>query len=125
MGSIPRVSIVFYDALHVIGALLTFTGLGGLAALALSGSYDNKAARVPFVMCHGIGLLILLVAGFGALAKLGVGFPPWVIVKLVLWLFLGASMTLFKRKAALAKTLVLVVIAAGVAAAYLGNFKPF
>lgn len=119
-------TVVFYDALHVIGAMMLFTGLGGLAALAMSGNATHKA-RVVFVALHGLGLGILLVAGFGAMAKLGMGssFPLWIIIKIVLWLFLGASLTLFKRKAELGRVLVFVVLAAGLLAAFLGNYKPF
>lgn len=61
---------MFYKFLHHLGLVLTFLSLGGLGALALTGQAQSKA-RTPFVALHGTGLIIILVAGFGWLAKLG------------------------------------------------------
>lgn len=120
-------TIVFYDVLHVFGAILLFIGLGGLGGLALVdvAPEAKKKARMLFVIFHGVGLLVLLVAGFGAIAKLGTGFPPWVFVKIGIWLFFGASLTLFKRVPHMAKIWLMLLPALGLAAAYLGNYKPF
>ena len=51
-------------------------------------------------MAHGVALVIVLVAGFGMIARLGMGggWPLWVWLKLVIWLVLGAA-TVFVRKA--------------------------
>lgn len=120
-------NILFYDALHITGAICLFLGLGGYAGVALIDATDEakKKATKYFAIFHGVGLLLLLVAGFGALAKLNLGFPPWVMVKVVLWVFFGASMVLFKRIPQMAKIWILLVPAVGILAIYLGTYKPF
>ena len=55
-------SLAAYKVLHLLGAFLVLAALG--AALA-GGSRKGSG------IAHGIGLLLLLVAGFGALARLG------------------------------------------------------
>lgn len=97
-------SPMFYKFLHHVGLLLTFISLGGLGALALSGQGQSKA-RAPFVALHGAGLIVILVAGFGWLAKLGYGLPVWAVVKIVIWLALGALVVPLRRKPALAKSI--------------------
>ena len=105
-------SLLVYKVLHIAGALCVLFGLGGLSALSLTapaspaeGAAEGEASepskppgRALFSALHGLGLLLLLVAGFGALAKLGIKAPPgWVWVKLMLWLALGAAPVVLKR----------------------------
>jgi hypothetical protein len=101
----------FYTFLHHFGLILTFVALGGLGALSLMGQPTAKP-RPVFVALHGTGLVLVLVAGFGWLAKLGYGFPAWAIVKLLVWVGLGAIIVPLKRKPALAKPTVMVIVPA-------------
>lgn len=100
---------MFYKFLHHLGLVLTFLSLGGLGALALTGQAQSKA-RTPFVALHGTGLIIILVAGFGWLAKLGYGLPTWAIVKILVWLALGALIVPLRRQPALARPLTLIAV---------------
>ena len=75
--------------------------------------------RLP-AMIHGIGLLLILVSGFGMQAKLKLGFPVWMISKLVILLALGGSIALIKRKALPPVAIYFLVIFLGSIAAYLG-----
>jgi len=113
-------SLSVYKVVHVLGVVVLFMGLGA----ALSGSGRRRLAT----MSHGIGLVIILVAGFGALARLGIhGFsnwPLWLWLKLVIWVLLGASLAMSKRSAAAAKALWWIVPVLGAAAAYLAIYKP-
>ena len=102
-------SPLFYKFLHHVGLMMLFISLGGLGALALTGQATSKA-RGTFVALHGVGLIVILVAGFGLLAKLNYGFPVWVVVKLVLWLALGAIIVPLKRSPALARPLTVFAI---------------
>ena len=55
---------------------------------------------------HGIGLLLILLGGFGMQAKMkdvyqavyGSGFPTWLIIKIVIWLALGGGIVLAKTQ---------------------------
>jgi len=117
-------SIQFYKVLHVLGALVLFMSLGA-AFLRSALAKDSDAFKKEISMGHGIGLAILLIAGFGALAKLGAGFPVWVMVKMILWLVFGGILVVIKRNPALAKTLWYVQIVLGALAVYLAVYKPF
>lgn len=108
-----------YKVAHLLGLLLLSLGLGAL----LSGPKDAKP-KIGMAM-HGIGLLLLLVAGFGALAKLNIEITAsWVLCKLLIWCVFGA-MPFFMNKPFFPRLLawVLVVALAG-SAAYLGVIKP-
>lgn len=107
-----------YKVLHLAGVMTVFLGLG-------MGMLPEPVYRKKGMLFHGIGLLLILVSGFGMIAKLEYGFPGWMLVKLVLWLIIGVLPILAKRNVlplAAAWTTALVL---GIAAAYLGIFKSF
>ncbi len=87
---IGAMDLPVYNNIHFVG--VGFLAVGFLALLSASSAKKG-------MMLHGIGLLILLVSGFGQLAKLNMSahMPTWVIVKIVLWLVLGALPVLAKR----------------------------
>ena len=84
-------SYLFYKVLHLIGVICLFLGLG---AALMPADTPKRNVGLRF---HGVGLLLLLVAGFGLVAKVIPGFPWWVIAKLVLWLGFGAMPLIGKR----------------------------
>lgn len=91
-------SPVVYHIIHVFGALLVFLAYGLLIARAMLGS-DSVELRKIGAKLSGAGLLLLLVGGFGLLAKLYDNtFHPWVIVKLLVWVALGGMIALINRK---------------------------
>src|SRR5688572_22622536 len=113
-------SLAAYKVLHLLGAFLVLAALG--AALA-GGSRKGSG------MLHGAGLLLVLVAGFGALARLGLsnpaGWPLWLWLKLAIWLALGAGPIIVRRsplRFRLALWIVFPLLAA--AAGYLSIYKP-
>jgi hypothetical protein len=102
--------------LHIAGAFGLFTSLG---ATLLGGSGKKGAA-----ILHGISLVLILLVGFAMLKK-----PPmdqsWWMIKLGLWLFIGAAPALAKRKVLPTSVVLILCIAAAAAAAWLGLAKPF
>ena len=78
-----------YKLLHVVGLLLLFLGMGG--QLLGSGAERERAPKRTAIL-HGVGLLAMLVGGFGMMARLGVQWPwpGWLIAKLGVWLAIGA-----------------------------------
>lgn len=110
-----------YKILHLLGLTLVVLSLGGILLYAINGGAKaSNSFRKGVMITHGVGLLLLLVAGFGMLARLGIHtFPLWVVGKVAIWLALGAAVA-FAYKQELAKKLwfavpVLVVIAAALA----------
>ncbi len=123
-------SYEIYKIMHLAGVMLLFGGLGGLAAVGALQPEANKAKpmRTLFMIFHGIGLLLMLVGGFGILARLKIGadaWGGWVYIKMVLWLGFGAAIVPLKRMPTLARVWLLLFVALGAVAAWLGVTKPF
>ncbi|MCC2677519.1 MAG: hypothetical protein K0R29_95 [Pseudobdellovibrio sp.] len=93
-------SYEFYKIIHLTGLVLLFSGLVTLLSLKVAGVTLEGTSKKFAFLTHGIGLLFLLVSGFGLLARLGMvnGLPNWVYVKLAVWLFFGGIVALIKRK---------------------------
>ncbi|HEY0931643.1 MAG TPA: hypothetical protein VGE27_17100 [Gemmatimonas sp.] len=120
----------FYEILHVLGIALLFSAIGGVAVHAANGGTKaNSNTRALVSAVHGIGMLLILVGGFGMLARIGfahgTNFPGWLWVKLIIWLAFGGLALLPYRKPALAKPfLLLMPVLAGIAV-YMVLYKPF
>ncbi len=111
----------FYKILHLIGLICLFTGIGGFLTYG-----SQQAPRVKMVaILHGVGLILLLVSGFGMQAKYGYGFPFWIILKVLLWVGLGALLALAKRGTLAPRNAVIIGLALGFIAAYAGLFGKF
>lgn len=115
-------SYQFYKLLHILGIMLLFFGFGGVLIPHLSGHNLTGKAKMMAFVTHGIGMLLLLVAGFGLLAKLGLdSIPGWVIIKIVVWFFLGIGIALARRKPSFVSFLILLALA--MIAPYVAIFK--
>ena len=107
-----------YRVLHVVGVLFLFLGLGGMFA-----SEPGKGSKL-FPALHGIGLLVMLVAGIGFAHKSGLGWPAWLLAKIACWVVVAATPTLVKRGVLPRALGILLVIAVGGAAVWLAQAKP-
>ena len=115
-----------YEIVHILGTALVFTSLGG-ATLAASGTPAPGVRRLATIT-HGLGAFLILLGGFGMLARIGFkhggAFPFWLSGKIAIWLVLSLVVLLPYRWPALAKPLfVLAPTLAGVAV-YLALYKP-
>ncbi len=115
-----------YKILHLIGLAATVAGLAGVAAHTLNGGEKGQGFRKGAVITHGVGLGLLLLGGFGMLARLGIHWPwpNWVIAKLGVWIVFGGLIALGK-KAGPAKILWFVQLGLVGLAAWLAIAKPF
>jgi hypothetical protein len=111
-----------YKIIHIVGLAMLFFAFGGIFAPRSEG---EKAPRI-YKMLHGIGLLAMVVAGFGRASKIGISMSAgWIWVKIALWLLLGALPTLVNKGVVprpLAWVVGLAVVALG---AWLAIQKPF
>lgn len=116
----------FYKLFHIVGFLMALSGLVGLWGIYSCGTAPSKNRRVGLALIHGVGMALLVVTGFGRASQLGIAshLPLWIYLKIVIWLALGASMTLAKRKANWGVGLVLGWIALGGLAAFIALYKP-
>lgn len=123
-------SLTVYKLLHILGILMVFLGLGGRAVLALQPDPKNSPGHKLVGILHGAGLLVVLVGGFGMLAKLGLDGEEmqglgWVMAKIVIWILLGASIIVPVRKPSLMTPWLIVVTALAMISGYLAFYKPF
>ncbi|MCB9761341.1 MAG: hypothetical protein H6739_15980 [Alphaproteobacteria bacterium] len=117
-----------YKLVHFLGLFIVFTALAGRAYYALNGgTKDADVARKLTGAAHGTGLLLVLVGGFGMLAKSGMihSLPGWVHAKLTLWLLVAAALALPFRSPGLARALLIALPLLGLAGAWLAGAKPF
>ncbi len=114
-------SLPFYHIIHLIAVMALFAGTG--AALA---SADHGATRKFGAILRGVALLLLIVTGFGLLAKLDImkSMPVWVWLKLAIWMIAAVLPVFVKRKLLPATTAVFIALALGGVAAWLGYLKP-
>lgn len=125
--SLPM-SYAAYKALHYLGIFLLVATLA--AALARRAHMEGEDPwRKRLGMVHGTALLLVLLGGFGMLARLGTGGGPflsgWVLAKLGIWALLGATLVGARRSAALAGRFLWVVPLLAAAAGLLAFTKPF
>lgn len=94
-----------YKIIHLFGLSLVLVSLGGIMVHALNGGTKaSNAFRKGTVITHGVGLLLVLVAGFGMLHKTAHD-TGWMVGKMALWLVLGAALALGYKSKGMAKAL--------------------
>ena len=108
--------LLLLKTLHIAGVIGLFTSLG---ATLLAGSGKKSAS-----ILHGISLILILAVGFAMLKKPPMG-QSWWMIKLGLWLFIGAAPVLARRKVLPSSVVLTLCIAAAATAAWLGLAKPF
>src|SRR5215211_4139229 len=111
-----------YLFVHVVGLIILFAGFGSLLTA-------DERARKTGGMLHGIGLLIILIAAFGFIARarkenvmISYG-STYVIVKSLIWLVLGFLPVLAKRNVMSRKAVLFLAIGLGICAAYIGELR--
>jgi hypothetical protein len=116
-----------FKVIHILGVLFVFVSLGALMFASREG-VERGGGRKLAGMTHGIALLLVLVAGFGTLAGLGLSnpgtWPMWVWIKLTIWLVLGGITVLIRRAPQLGTLLWWVLPLLGGIAAWAAIFKP-
>ncbi len=96
------ISYPVYKLIHFFGIITLVVALAAAGMHVLRGGTraDNPYRRL-LGMAHGIGAFLVLLGGFGMLARLGVvhgGLPGWVYIKLAIWLLLGGAIVLVYRR---------------------------
>lgn len=123
------ISLLVYKVVHLLGMFMLFTVLGGIALHAVNGGtkQSNTGRRLIAIM-HGVALFVILLGGFGMLARLGMVqgmLPGWVIAKLAIWVVMPVLGMMAYRKPAAAKLLLVAIPVLGGVAAWIALYKPF
>jgi hypothetical protein len=120
------IPFLVYKVFHVVGVMLIVAALGGIAIHAANGgTREQSLTRSLTTAAHGLGLLLVLVAGFGMLARLGASAASgWVVIKLGIWLLLGGAAAVPYRRPQLARSIFVLVPLLAALAAILAITKP-
>jgi hypothetical protein len=117
-----------YKVLHLLGVILMFTMLGGIALHVVNGgTRESNTGRRLTGALHGVALFVILLGGFGMLMRHELakdGLPGWVWAKLGIWVLLGALGSVAYRRPAMARPLLIGLPLIGALAAWLAIFKP-
>lgn len=120
----------FYKVVHIFGIALTMVSLGGMFVHALNGGLklENQARKLLIGM-HGTGVLLILVGGFGMLARIGfthgANFPAWLWTKLGVWTIVAAVAALPYRQPSLGRPMLLTLPLLAMTAAAMAVYKPW
>jgi hypothetical protein len=114
----------FYQIIHLVGVFMVFLAYGGLIVRSATGS-ENKDVRRLGAITSGLGLLLILVGGFGLLARLNYGWPGWVLVKIAIWVILGAMIVVINRKPQCSQMIWWSTVILGLVALLMVVYKPF
>ncbi len=114
-------ALIYIKIFHIIGAFCLFLGFGGLLAIGENRTHINRLVA----SLHGAGLLILFLTGFAAQGMGKMGFPGWLITKIVLWVVMVLLFVFTKRDKIPAKIGVVLSLLVGAIIAWLCLAKPF
>jgi hypothetical protein len=119
-----------YNVAHIVGIIMIMAALGALALHAMNGgTRESNRARGLIAGLHGLGAFLVLLGGFGMLARIGFEhgspFPGWLVVKIAIWLVLAGSVVVPYRRSTLARPLLLALPVLGGLAAFMAVYKPF
>jgi hypothetical protein len=102
-------NLQIYRIIHLFGLSLVLLSLGGIMVHAMNGGTKaSNSFRKGAVITHGVGLLLVLVAGFGMLHKTAHD-TGWMVGKMAIWLVLGGAVAFAYKSREAAKILFFVV----------------
>lgn len=118
----------FYNVVHIVGLVLLMTALGGITLASTASGERGSGSRRFAAAFHGVGVFLILLGGFGMLARLGIvrgtSWPGWVWAKIVIWGILAVAAFLPYRFPSTARPLLLLLPVLGGMAAYMAIYKP-
>jgi len=107
----------FYKIIHVLMVVLMFSFF---AVQIFSNNSEKKMG-----MYSGIASLLLFISGFGLIARLGVGWPTWALIKIGIWILIAVGTPMIiKRAGNLKRPWFFVMSILLVVVVYLVQYKP-
>ncbi|CAN5896372.1 hypothetical protein BH23GEM9_BH23GEM9_34370 [soil metagenome] len=117
-----------YKLIHLLGIFVLLTTLA-LPCMHLlhGGTRANFPRRRLLAVAHGVASFLILLGGFGMLARLGIvhlGLPGWILLKLGIWLVLSAALVLVLRARSGARAMIVGAPLLALLAAAIAIYKP-
>lgn len=103
-----------YDLYKIIHLISLFALVSGVILMLFTKKQEHPDPHLKkgAGILHGVGLLISIISGIGLTHKSGVGLPPWVFLKMLIWLCLGITPIMTKRLSGIASLLIVLMLAA-------------
>lgn len=121
-----------YEIVHLVGIALVMLAFGGIASHASAGgAFKGLGSQRALRIAHHAGMFLILLGGFGMLARIGIAkggiasFPGWLWAKIVVFLILGGTVALPFRRPQLAWPAFFAAPLLVGLAVYFALFKPF
>lgn len=114
-----------YRVIHLAGVIFLLFSLSSLIILS-----KNKISggKTIFSAVHGISLFVIILGGFGLLARLGIvhgsDWPNWVWAKLIIWVIMGVSVYFIKKYPDYSNYFWILIPVLAIVSAYLAVNKP-
>ena len=115
---------VTYKVVHYLGIFILVTALSASLARSAKEGLNTDPWKKRMGMIHGVALFLILLGGFGMLARLGAGFPMWIVAKLAILVVVGALIAPRKSPTWAARGLVILPLLAALAG-WIAYAKPF
>lgn len=118
-----------YKLVHYFGIFTVLTAMAATCMYVMRGGTraENPYRRVLGI-AHGVGAFLILLGGFGMLARLGIvqgGLPGWIVAKLVIWALVSAAIMLPYRRPGAAGVVMTSLPVLAVIAGAIALYKPF
>ncbi|MBT4763025.1 MAG: hypothetical protein HOO06_15130 [Bdellovibrionaceae bacterium] len=118
------ISYSVYKVIHLLGVFLTLGALFGWTMHYFNGGQKQNAAKKLLGIMHGVGLVFVLIAGFGLLARIDQSaMQLWVGLKLLIWLSFGMYTILLHKGILKPKLSWFVILALATSAVILAQLK--
>lgn len=115
---------LIYNLIHLTGVFAVLLSYGLLIGRSLLPE-DDKRLRKWGAITSGVGLFLILLGGFGLIARLYDNqWFLWTWIKLAVWVLLGGMIALINRAPSLNKVWFFLTLALGVVALWAVYFKP-
>lgn len=121
-------ALLVYKIIHLTGIAMTLMALGGVMVYTIAGGAKADLNwRKGVAISHGLGMFLVLLGGFGMLARMGIHWPwpGYIFVKFGVWLLFGGLLAVIYKKPGANKGLWVLTLLLFVLAAYMALFKPF
>ncbi len=118
-------SYLVYKVIHYVGLFALVTTAGAALARGARPDAFEDPWRKRLGILHGLSLFLVLLGGFGMLARLGLGMGGWVWAKVAIWLVLGGLLAVGRRSAAWSSRLLVLVPFLAALAGIIAFTKPF
>lgn len=118
-----------YKLIHLLGIFVLLITLAlPCMHLLRGGRRGDFPRRRMLATVHGAASFLILLGGFGMLARLGIvesALPGWILVKLSIWLVLSAALALALRATAGARLVLVSAPLLALLAAASAIYKPW